>query len=126
MYAFFSVQSWWTLRIFYIFFLLREGGKGESEAPGEGGEGGRFFCLIENPRNGGGFPGGGGGFQEGCLERIVLWRSVGRGKHWTGPTCQKAGPEANSWFWLLWDYFFPYLATSCLVFRVSKFLACPL
>ena len=55
--------------IFY--FFSARGGKGESEAPGQGGAVGFF---IENP--GGGFPGGGGdsrrgeGFQEGCLERI--------------------------------------------------------
>ena len=56
-------STWWTVRIFFIFFCLGEG-QGESEAPGRGGA--RFF-FIENPRRGGGFSherGGGGGGAE--------------------------------------------------------------
>ena len=49
--------SWWTFRIFFIFFCSGEG-KGESEAPG--GRGGRAI-FIENPRGGVSRAGGGGG-----------------------------------------------------------------
>ena len=45
------IITWWTFRIFFIFFSAQGREKGESEAPGGGGD--RFF--IENPRRGGGF-----------------------------------------------------------------------
>ena len=59
-------KTWWTFRIFFIFFCLGRR-KGESEAPGVGG-GGRFLFKIP----------GGGVLQEGegprgpgqCLQRI--------------------------------------------------------
>ena len=57
-------ESWWTFRIFLIFFSLGRG-KGESEAP-EGG-GGRFLLKIP----GGGSSGGRGAEGPGgCLRRI--------------------------------------------------------
>ena len=52
--------------IFY-FFLLGEG-QGEFEALGGGGGGDRF--LIENPRRGGGFPGGGPRGREGVCGEL--------------------------------------------------------
>ena len=48
-------DSRWTFRIFFIFFCSGEE-KGESRATGRGGS-----VFIENPRRGGGLPGGGGG-----------------------------------------------------------------
>ena len=53
-------KTWWTFRIFIIFFCSGEG-KGAVRGVGRRG-GGRFF--IENPR-GGGLPGGGAGGGEG-------------------------------------------------------------
>ena len=49
--------SRWTIRIFFIFFLLGEG-EGRVRA-GRGGSGSVFF--TENPNKGGGFPGVGAG-----------------------------------------------------------------
>ena len=49
----------------FSFFFCSGRGKGDSEAPGRGG--GSVF-LLKIPGEGGGVPGGGGGFQEGCLE----------------------------------------------------------
>ena len=60
--------TWWTFRIFFIFFSRRGRVKGESEAPGGGRV--RFFLFFENPRRGG-VPGGGGAKGPGgCLRRI--------------------------------------------------------
>ena len=62
--------SWWTFRIFYIFFWSGEG-KGESKAPRGGG--GRF--LLKIPGGGGGlFRAGGGG-----SERAGVCREFGGG-----------------------------------------------
>ena len=44
-----ALVTWWTFRIFSIFFCSGRG-KGESEAPG----GGLVDFYIENPRRGGG------------------------------------------------------------------------
>ena len=50
-------NTWWTFRIFFVFFCSGEG-KGEFEEPG----GRRLRFLIENPRRrGGGFSQRGGG-----------------------------------------------------------------
>ena len=59
-----SFQTWWTFRIFFIYFFARGGGIGESEAPG-----GRGVFFIENPRRGGEEEGGAEG-PGGCLRRI--------------------------------------------------------
>ena len=47
-----QIFTWWTFRIFFIFFCSGRG-KGESEASGLGGVGGGVD-FIENPRRGGG------------------------------------------------------------------------
>ena len=58
-------ETWWTFRIFFIFFWSGRG-KGEFEAPGGGG----FGFLLKIP-GGRGFPGGGGGEGPGgCVRRI--------------------------------------------------------
>ena len=48
--------TWWTFRIFFVFFCSGEG-KGESEAPGEGGR----DVLLKIPEGGVSRAGGGGG-----------------------------------------------------------------
>ena len=70
-------------RFGYFFYFFCSGrGKGESEAPGEGGS-----VFHWNSQEGGWFPGGGGGFQEGCLERTVEFFWGGAKPFFSGPKC---------------------------------------
>ena len=64
--------TWWTFRIFFIFSCLGKG-KGESEAPGWGGD--QFY--IENPK--GGREAGRGRGAGGCLRQIGEFQGVGGG-----------------------------------------------
>ena len=57
--------TWWTSRIFFIFFLL---GEGEGGVQGAGREGGRFF-FLENPRREGKGPRG----REGVCGKLGNW-----------------------------------------------------
>ena len=65
--------TWWTFRIFFIFFCSGRG-KGESEASGGGG----VSIFIENARGGRGSPGGGGGRGAGRVS-AVNWGIWGGG-----------------------------------------------
>ena len=75
-----TLMAWRTFPIFFIFFLLGEGEGGSPRPPGGGG---RF--SIENPRRGGGSPGGAEG-PGGGLRRIG---DLGGGVNifFSGPKC---------------------------------------
>ena len=70
---FLRTLTWWTFRIFLIFFLL---GSGEGGVQGAGRGGGGFF--MENPRKGG-LPGGGGVGGEGVCGREGVCGEFGGG-----------------------------------------------
>ena len=57
-----ALCTWWTFRIFFFFSFL----VGEGEGGVRGVRGGGVGFVLKIP--GGGFLGGGEGFQEGCLE----------------------------------------------------------
>ena len=76
-----DTTSWWTFRIFFIFFLL---GEGESGAPGGGG-GGRF--LIENPRRGVSRRGRGRGAGRVSAANCGIARGGGAIYFFSGPKC---------------------------------------
>ena len=68
-----TTKTWWTFRIFFIFFCSGRG-KEQFEAPGKGG----FRFLIENPRRGVSRGRGSEG-PGGCLRRI--WDLGGGAKY---------------------------------------------
>ena len=68
---------------YFLFFLCSGRGKGESEAKEEKGS-----VLIENPRRGGGFPGGARGGQEGvCGELGTFWGGGRLNIFFSAPKC---------------------------------------
>ena len=81
--------TWWTFRIFFIFFCSGRG-KGESEAPGEGG--GRF--LVKIPGGGVSRTGGAEG-PGGRPQRIgEFWRG-GVKYFFSGPKCPRSAWETR-------------------------------
>ena len=114
--------AWWTFRIFFIFFCLGEGWKGESEAPGRGG--GRF--SVENPRGGGGSSyerGGSGEGPGGCLRFFFFFGGGGEAKYFcSGP---KFPPSLSSDFrGILLPIDLWNLLCSLHIFRCDPEVAC--
>ena len=87
-------QTWWTFRIFFIFFCLGEG-KGESVAPGRGG--GRVFYWNSQEGGGGVLPARGGGGWRGA-GRVSAGNLGGGGAKYffSGPKCPPSKAPAIS------------------------------